>query len=233
MAGFTGLGFIALMRGAIMRDDAGKPGFQIVLGFLMIIFGIWVKNEGAVWFLAALAMLILATCRPRVPILMVVGAVIVTWFGFAVGHTHIDIPLIGKLGLVDGRLAIPFIGKFNLEVHNVWYVYWNNFIKMGSWNLLWVLVAASLILGFRSPKLSNGYRIRRTAVSFVLIFMATQLFIFGFTDQGLWADTSTAINRLPLHFIPALLFAVIVIAHASLTQNETIDAATEIQSGGA
>ncbi len=228
MAGFTGLGFVALMRGAIMRDQPGNSGFQMVLGFLMVLFSIWVKNEGAVWFLAAIAMLILATSRPRVPILMMVAAVVVALIVFALGFTHIDIPLIGKLGIVDGRLAIPFIGNFALELHNVQHVYWDNFLKMGSWNLLWVFVIASLLLGFKSPNVVSGYRARRAALSFILIFMATQLFIFGFTDQGLWADTYTAINRLPLHFIPALLFAVVVIAQASLTQNET---ATEVQSG--
>ena len=102
---------------------------------------------------------------------------------------------------------------------------------MGSWNLLWVLVAASLVLGFRSPNLVSGYRARRSALSFILIFLATQLFIFGFTDQGLWADTYTAINRLPLHFLPALLFAVVVIGHASLTPVETVVDTMEVQSG--
>ncbi len=230
MAGFTGLGFVALIRGAITRDEPGKLGFQVLLGFLMVLFSIWVKNEGAVWLLAAIAMLILATCRPRVPILMIVAAVVVALIVFALGFTHIDIPLIGKLGMVNGRLAIPFIGNFALELHNIQHVYWDNFLKMGSWNLLWVFVIVSLLLGFKSPNVVSGYRARRTALSFILIFIASQLFIFGFTDKGLWADTYTAINRLPLHFIPALLFAVVVIAQASLTENEN---ATEIQSGEA
>ena len=231
MAGFAGLGFLALIRGAIMLKESNKSGFQIVLGLSMIFFSIWVKNEGAVWFLAALAMLILATCRPRVPILMMVMAVTAALIAFALGITHVEIPLLGRFGVIDGRLLIPFIGSFSLEAHNVQHVYWDNFIKMGSWNLLWVLVAASLVLGFRSPNLVSGYRARRSALSFILIFLATQLFIFGFTDQGLWADTYTAINRLPLHFLPALLFAVVVIGHASLTPVETVVDTMEVQSG--
>jgi len=93
-------------------------------------------------------------------------------------------------------------------------------------------VVASLFLGFKSPNAVSGYRARRAALSFMLIFMATQLFIFGFTDQGLWADTYTAINRLPLHFLPALLFAVMVIANASLRPLESAETA-ETQSGEA
>ena len=233
MAGFTGLGFMALIRGASLRDEPGKSGFQLVLGLLMVMFGIWVKNEGAVWFLASLVMLILVTCRPRVTILMIVAAVMTTLFGFALGTTYIDIPLIGQLGIVDGRLAIPFIGKFVLEVHDIGHVYWKNFIKMGSWNLLWVGLAASLLLGLKSPNIFSGDRARRAALSFILIFLATQLFIFGFTDQGLWADTYTAINRLPLHFLPALLFAMIVITHSSLTKNEATRSVPEAHRGNA
>lgn len=228
MAGFAGLGFVALMRGAITLDEPGKSGFQVLLGFLMVLFSIWVKNEGAVWLLAAIAMFILATCRPRVPILMMAAAVVVALIVYALGFTYIDIPMIGKLGMVYGRLAIPFIGNFALELHNIQHAYWVSFINSGSWNLLWVFVAAGLLLGFKSPNVESGQRARRTALSFILVFMATQIFIFGFTDRGLWADTYTAINRLPLHFVPALLFAVVAIAQASLKQDET---ATEVQNG--
>ena len=224
MAGFAGLGFVAVMRGAILRDNRHGSIYQVVIGFLMIIFSIWVKNEGAVWFLAALAMLILAVCRPRVPILIILVTVIATLVVFALGLTYIEIPLIGNLGLVDGHLAIPFIGNFKMEVHDVRYVYWDNLVKMGSWNLLWVAVAGSLLLGLGSPGLSSGDNSRRTAVSFVLVFVATQLFIFGFTSQGLWADTYTAINRLPLHFVPALVFTIMIAVHTSLRKNENSQA---------
>ena len=220
MAGFNGLGFIALIRGASLRDAPGRSGFQLLLGMSMIIFGIWVKNEGMVWFLAALAMLVLTTCRPRVPILIITTAVISILLLFALDITHIEIPLVGTLGIMDSRLVIPFIGSFALEIHNVLQVYWDNFIEMGSWNLLWLALAACLLLGFFSPNVKSGYLSRRAALSFILIFLATQIFVFGFTDQGLWADTYTAINRLPLHFTPAIIFAIVVIACASLSQTE-------------
>ena len=221
MAGFNGLGFIALIRGISLRDTPGQFGFQVLLGLSMILFGIWVKNEGAVWFLAALAMLVLTTCRPRVPILMITAAVISTLFLFALGITHIKLPLMGALGIVENRLVIPYIGSFALETHNVLQVYWDNFIEMGSWNLVWLALTACLLIGIKSRNVTSGYLSRRAALSFILIFLATQIFIFGFTDQGLWADTYTAINRLPLHFIPAIIFAIVVIVCASLNQGES------------
>lgn len=232
MAGFTGLGFVAVMRGTLKRDDASNSVLNLALGLLMILFSLLVKNEGAVWFLAALAMLILAMCKPRVPVLIITAVAIAGLLTFALGHTYIEIPFVGKLGLVNNRLAIPFIGYFKLEIHDVRAVYWANFIKMGSWNLLWLAVAGSLLLGFRSSRSSSAYDVRRTVVSFTLVFLATQLFIFGFTNKGAWADTFTAINRLPLHFIPALLFAVVISIHARLTKAETAFIHEETQDDG-
>jgi hypothetical protein len=206
MAGFAGLGFIALLRGAVSGQR-----FQTLLGFLMIALAIGVKNEGAVWFLAALLMQALISFRWRS--LAIAGVVLATavWTGHAAFDiSHLQVPLMGTLGVVNNRLEIPFIGSFALEVHNVWRVYLDNFFLMGSWNLLWLLVAASLLIAVlgKEPPASPA---RRAGVAFILVFLATQLFIFGFTDQGIWADTYTAINRLPLHFLPALIFAALVI----------------------
>ena len=219
MAGYAGLGFVALMRGLITAKGFTSAGLQTALGLLMILFSAWVKNEGAVWFLAALGMIMLASCRPRVPLLALTVAVVVVLLAHTIGIDHLDIPQLGKLGLVDGRLVIPFIGSFRLETHNVLRVYWDNFFSMGSWNLFWLAVAGSLFLGFRTYRLPVGRRAKRTALSLILVFIAVQLFIFGLTDQGLWADTYTAINRLPIHFVPALLFAVLIITHAGVTSS--------------
>ena len=75
-----------------------------------------------------------------------------------------------------------------------------------------------IILALKSPWNSTPYPERRVCLSFIIIFLTTQLFIFGYTEMGIWADHYTAINRLPLQFIPALLFAAIVIFHSRLVQ---------------
>lgn len=218
MAGFAGLGFVAVMRGLASENGAAST-LQTLLGLLMILFSAWIKNEGAVWLLGAAAMIILATCRARVTVLTIAGAVVVVLLAHALGISQLDLPFIGRLGVVDGRLVIPFIGSFRLEMHDVFGVYWDNFFRMGSWNLLWLAVAGSLLTGFMYLKRSPGHRARRTALSLILVFLAVQWFIFGFTDQGLWAAKYTAINRLPIHFVPALLFAVLMIANAGVTRD--------------
>ncbi len=226
MSGFVGLGFISVMTGAIKHAETGKLGFSVIFGYLMIGFGILVKNEGLVWFLAALLMLVVATCKPRMQILTVVITVALVALGVALGFTQFDIPLTGTLGFVNGEFIIPFFGGFVLESHSVWHAYWENFFAMGNWNLLWILVAAGLFSKLKpinkTTAVASRYRIRRFGLSFILIFLATQLFIFGLTEQGQWAESFTAINRLPLHFTPALLFTAFVMLHSGESRNGSI-----------
>lgn len=211
MAGFAGLGFLALVGGAICERR-----FQTLLGFLMLTLAIAVKNEGAVWFLSALLMQALISFRLRTVAIAGTALATVVWISHvAFGISHIEVPLMGTLGVVNNRLEIPFIGSFALEIHNVWRVYLDNFFMLGSWNLLWLLVAASMLIAVSGRKRSAS-PVRRAGLAFVFVFLACQLFIFGFTDQGIWADTYTAINRLPLHFVPALIFTAFIIIHERL-----------------
>jgi len=214
MAGFTGLGFVALITGAVLGRRS-----QAVLGFLMLGLGVLVKNEGVVWLLAALLMQLLITLNWRASLAGVIVLLAGGWTAYALGVTQLNIPYLGKFGVADGRLVIPFIGSFVLEAHNVWPAYVENFFRMSSWNLLWVLVTASLLIATASGRLSTvpAYRV---GCSFIWVFAATQVFIFGFTDQGAWADTYTAINRLPLHFLPALIFTGLLIFATRIQQRD-------------
>jgi hypothetical protein len=210
MSGYAGLGFVALIRGA-----AKGQRFQSALGLLMIALAMLVKNEGVVWFLAALLMLALIACRWRTVSLAALACLALGSLAWLLDVKYAEIPILGGFGIIDNQFEIPFVGRFTVEVHNVWQAYWDNFFTMGSWNLLWLLVAACLLLALFGKKPLTVPSVRASVV-FIVIFAASQALIFGFTDQGVWADTYTAINRLPLHFVPALIFAALNIVHQRL-----------------
>lgn len=216
MSGFSGLGFVALLQAVVQRSCQPKQpyGVQMALAFILLSLAVLIKNEAAVWLLAAISMLVILSSRARVPILIFVSIGLLILFGFAFGITLINLPLIGTIGFDEGRLIIPFIGDFTLETHNIWHVYLSNFFTMGSWNLFWIMVLAAVGFAIQNNDNSTSRRIQVVGLTFISIFIATQIFIFGLTDQGLWADTFTAINRLPLHFVPALLFASFMIFDA-------------------
>ena len=52
---------------------------------------------------------------------------------------------------------------------------------------------------------------RIIVLAFLCIVVASQAIIFGATSQGRWAEDWTAINRIPLHLAPALVFCLVLV----------------------
>jgi hypothetical protein len=202
MMGFAGLGFVALILGQTVNNR-----FQIVLGLGLIALGITVKDEGVVWFYAALLMLLLLTARPRwsLGILSLAAALLI--IDYKTDIAILGIPVLGGLGISEGRIHVPFSGSYLLESYNVWAAYWISFFTLGSWNLLWPMLVLTVALLFTLRKV----RLAQVIVIFLLIAAASQAFIFGFTEKGQWAAYFSAINRLPLHFTPALVFSLMAV----------------------
>jgi hypothetical protein len=208
MAGFTGLGFVALIAGLGARQ---LP--QLVLGLLMLALAMLAKEEAVVWLYAAALTIMIVALPSRVLLGSLAVLIIALLVAGITGTTYIELPLAGGVGLTDDRLMIPFVGSIALEAHEVGPAYFRNFLAMGSWNLLWLLLLIGLMGAVWPPR--NGHR--RAALGFLLVFAATQIFIFGFTDRGLYAGSYTAINRLPLQFLPALVFALALIARSRVS----------------
>lgn len=204
MAGFTGLGFVALLHG-IIRDSWPR----ILLGLGMTAIGIATKLEGTVWFFAAVLTLLLARYTRTTVSLLIALAGIAT-LCWATGINFIDMPVLGRLGVAEGRLHIPLLGSFALQSFDLWDDYRENFLNNGTWHLLWLFVLLSAIgLKFLSPGI-----LRRTLVAFYAVLLAVQVVIFHATEQGMWAEDWTAINRLPLHFAPPLVFSMLILVRA-------------------
>jgi hypothetical protein len=202
LTGYAGLGFVALIWG-IVRHNA----WHLATGLLLVCLGIWVKHEGLVWMLAALLVLALTT-RPRLCALVAcvgLAAVSVAWIS---GIHTADLPYLGTIGIREGSLHIPLLGQFALMQASVLDDYWVNFFVGSTWHLLWPLLIICLLA---LPALPAS-PIRSTVSAFFCVLVATQLAIFFFSEQGRWAEDWTAINRLPMHIAPALIFSLLLTA---------------------
>jgi hypothetical protein len=202
MAGFTGLGLVALLRG-LARGES----WQTLLGLGMTAMGMAVKSEGGVWFMGALLTLAL-TRWPRGALRALAVLVVLALLGWLFGLTYLRLPLLGGVGFDEGRIHIPLLGSYALQAFELWDDYLDNFLKNGTWHLLWSFVLLSAAALWLQPA---GMQRRAVAV-FYGVLLAAQLFIFEGTEQGRWAEDWTAINRLPLHFAPALVFSIVVAA---------------------
>jgi hypothetical protein len=209
MAGFAGLGFVSLLRGSIQHS-----AFAVVLGLLMIAIGVAVKNEGMVWLYTALAFMVLWVVTWRTVITIITLALILACLGWLTGTTSLDLPGLGRLGFEDERIYIPLVGSYALQYYPVWSSYLAAFLRHDSWNLLWYLVIA---ITLASPFIKPAST-RKAVLLFIGLFAASQLAIFAITEQGLWAVIFTAINRLPLHVAPTLVFTVVLALIGTVTQ---------------
>ena len=197
LAGFAGLGSIALLRYLLEGNVR-----QLVIGLVLLACGALVKIEGLVWLLAAL--LLLALCR--IPLRWLVGiaaavllAGLVAWL---TGVGSVELPGLGLIGVRDGALHLPYLGSHELVVFDQRWVYFNNAFIRASWHLAWLFALAIVVFS-----VVRGRRLR-PVLTFLLIVAGVQVAIFVFSSQGAWAEDSTAINRLPLQIYPAVMFAI-------------------------
>ena len=199
MAGFAGLGFIALLRGVSeQRLD------QTLTGFALLAAGLLVKDEGLIWLLAAVAVYLLASVPWRIQLIAGATALVAGAVLWALGLTLVELPGIGRVGLRNDILWVPGAGGYKIMVNDVLDAYLKSAFTMGTWNLAWLMVLVGLVLAL----FGRAGRPQRVAAVFMLVFAMAQAAIFVFSSEGMWARDYTAINRLPLHLYPALLFAV-------------------------
>jgi hypothetical protein len=207
MAGFAGLGFIALIRGLTENNKT-----QLALGLVMVALTMGNKVEGIVWFAAAL-MLVPIVKKPRLSLWVSALAAALALLAWLLGVSSVELPLLGTVGVSNGALHLPLVGAIPLQQFEVWDSYLRNFFVNGTWHLLWPFVLLSIPAVLLSqPK----GQIRLAVIGFYLVFVITQGIIFWLTAQGQWAADSTAINRLPMHAAPALIFCLILVAHGLL-----------------
>ena len=209
LAGFTGLGFIALINGLVQSNRV-----QLTLGLLLLVLGCTVKMEGLVWLVAAITLLIFYYIPNKKGLLGVIVALIfaalVLWQS---GHTAFDIPSLGTIGVKAGKVYVPYLGSYQLHLYDVIPFYFNSFVRQGNWNILWTITLLSLVaLSFLQDR-----RLRKALLGFFVLFVCTQLFIFGLTEKGAYAATGTALNRVLLPFLPVVIFAVVLIIYRILS----------------
>jgi hypothetical protein len=207
MAGFAGLGFVALLRG-VLENRSG----QVLLGFALLALGTAVKLEGIVWLNAGLLFYLLAR-RPRKMALVLAAALALALLLWAVGIHALRLPLLGLVGVEDGKLHLPLLGSYPLQIADVRGSYLTSLLLNGSWHLLWPLLLLGQILLLVHPQLRP---LRWPLSAFLLVLVLTQMTIFGLSEASQWARDQTAINRLPLQLTPALIFWLLVLVQRLL-----------------
>jgi len=198
--GFTGGALIALINAHLRNDRV-----QLLLGLLMALAGAAVKLEGALWLgLCVLFALLLPLSGRRLLGLGLALLMALALLWQLPTNWSLELPLLGTLGVNEGTLLLPYLGARQLAFYDASIPFLHALFLHQSWGLFWYGVALTLAHLALRP-----FTEEKKALGLLLLLVFAALFvIFFLSDSGRWAMNYTSINRLPLHFVPAILFAI-------------------------
>ncbi len=197
MTAYAGLGMLMLLVGL-----GQKQLLPVILGMAFLAFSIEVKNEGFVWLYLGLMVAVISILSTRQLVALIVAAAVLAVLLLVTQTTHVALPWLGTIGIENGHLHLPFIKTIQIHQYPLITPYRVALLEHGSWNLL----AVTLTLAVTVIAFSCRGRERVLLLSVACGIVLSQIVIFGYTEQGRWAVSYTAINRLPMQMAPVMVF---------------------------
>ncbi|KAA6187870.1 hypothetical protein F2Q65_01130 [Thiohalocapsa marina] len=216
LATALGLSFFALMHW--VRDGDWR---QALLALLLALACALIKREGMIWMLLFLPT-VLAARLSRNWLLLVLTAVgtggLLVWIA---GGIDVEVPMLGNVIIGPDRLELSWVGVFSLQLGGSWEPVIEHLFIRNNWHLLpflipvsWLVAAVLIVRGLGDQVLRAG--LMWTTLSLLAIYV-----LFFWTDASQWADSGASINRILLHFAPALLFWILTVWSALISDRPT------------
>lgn len=205
LAATLGFGFMSFIH--CLKTDDRRQG---LLAVLLVLIGVFIKAEGLVWaafFLPAL-LAVRLSMRGFVALAALL-ALVVTGLAFS-GGIALDVPLLGRLELSIARVYSPMTGEFVFSAQEgVLRPLLIHFFVFDTWHLLMVVVLSAivwqLVMLAKAPQpVAPAWQ--RAALAWVLTAVGAYYVLFFWTQAAEWVRLGTSVNRIVLHFVPALIF---------------------------
>ena len=198
---------------------------QGLLALLLALACPLIKLEGTVWLLMFIPALLVVWLRGW-PLWTLAGiGVVLGWVWWAVDGVAFNLPGLGKFRLTPELVQVPYLGRFNLGYRGTWEPVLKNFFVLANWHLFWYL---ALVAAVAAVPGMLAERWRRVIALFIGTCLLMLFVLFFLTDAQRWAEQYTSINRVSLHFVPALLFWIMTV----FVPPSALAADTERSSGG-
>jgi hypothetical protein len=206
LAGYADLWVATLLGFAVLawlrwRLRGERAQLLIALGCTLLLP--MLKLEGAVWMsLFALTMLYGMLPRRRRRIGFVLAALALVLIATVCGLS-LPLPGLGWVGIGRGYISVPVIGQLHLAWHGAAFAgVLNSLFVQPNWHLLWWIAPVIVVWRWRELRAMD---VTRQLGAFLLAGLMFLLLLFVFTDAASWAESYTAINRLLMHLVPALI----------------------------
>lgn len=203
MAVIFGLAAIAFFQW--LRSGDRRQGF---LALLLALVCPLIKLEGTVWLSMFVPALMVVWLRGWSLWLMlgILAASGIAWW--TMGGVAFVLPGLGELLLKPDLIQVPYLGRFNLGYRGTWDPVLKNFFALANWHLFWYLVLATVVAAVPGMLAERWRRVLAVFVGSCLLMLFVLFFL---TDAQRWAEQYTSINRVFLHFVPALLFWIVTV----------------------
>lgn len=199
MAALLALAALALWRWRLSGEHR-----QLLQCLLFTLALPLLKQEGAVWLLLMLATVVLLALPVRLRWLLIGFGLLALLIGLLAGGLPIPAPGLGMVWLRWGEITVPGIGDIALALHPVLPEVFASLFLLPNFHLLWWLLPAGVLVGWRQHRFDRGANALGLLLSFGLAFVG---FLFFFTDAAAWAKNLTSLNRIVLQLAPvAILF---------------------------
>jgi len=206
LAGYADLWVATLFGFAVLawlRWMQTRAKQHLLIAFACALLLPLLKLEGAIWLLLLASVMVYGLLRRRwrrraAWVLLGVFVIVMVF-----GRLKIPVPGLGWVELARNAIDIPGFGRLAISWHGIALSgILNSLFVQPNWHLLWWL--APLIVVWRWRTLFADQALRRVGAVLLAAFGAL-IFLFVFTDAASWAEHYTAVNRLLMHMVPALV----------------------------
>ena len=200
---------LAFMAGMLwLRDGDPRQG---VLTLALLLACATIKREGLVWallFIPALLVTQLSRVWWVALVLLALGVGTGLWVS---GGMVWDIPTLGQMQLSADLIQLPHIGVIKLSRESPWEPVLRHTFLYSQWHLLPYLIILSVMAA--SVRIWRGGAAPwfKAGLAWTLTTFAALYVLFFWTEASLWAIQGTSINRVVLHFVPALTFWLMIV----------------------
>ena len=212
----TVLGFA--FAAALIAQRDGDRRF-LLLSVALALTGVFIKAEGLVWLAFFIPMAIVYRWGLKGWIAIGGLAVAVVGLLAVTGGLNFSVPGLGAVSLSLDRVATARTGVFEfVSQEGVLTPLLVHLLVFGSWHLL-VPVLALAIAGSvgslaREDSGLLAERWQQGAFVWVLSAIAAFYLLFFWTPAAEWVRLGTSVNRIMLHFAPALVFWLMTLWHS-------------------
>jgi hypothetical protein len=210
---------------------AGYADIWVAATFGCAVFALHEWGKTRHWAYAVLALVLAFMCiQLKIPGLIMGGVVVVVFLSsiiklkkvswliltglallFAVITLTIgidvNVPGVGRIAVSSDGIILPYIGRYDLQYHNIHKAMGNTLFLMLNWNMLWyaffLLGGLWLVRNQRQGTSAYVPSLELRALLLTLLFIG---FVYYFTNRYRYVQDFTQINRALIYSIPVMVF---------------------------